>query len=189
MRDRLRNFKKHLITAGWVCEQFDWEYVVAFFLLQLVRLLWHINKLKLGYVFVWSIVHAIALKICFSTFYLLVWLCAGGAKCRVLVKPISFYARMRSCSIKPGFHTCVSRTHNNARCLTMYGHQWSQSIPAFATKACEVATKSHVLNFCEGLRGLCRDVLWLWSIETNNARNKKSFLSSEKKGQSQKQQK
>ena len=26
-------------------------------------------------------------------------------------------------SLKPGFHTCVSRTHNSARCLKMYGHQ------------------------------------------------------------------
>ena len=25
--------------------------------------------------------------------------------------------------LKPGFHTCVSRTHNSARCLKMYGHQ------------------------------------------------------------------
>ena len=25
--------------------------------------------------------------------------------------------------IKPGFHMCVSKTHNGARCLTMYGHQ------------------------------------------------------------------
>ena len=25
--------------------------------------------------------------------------------------------------LKPGFHTCVSRTHKGARCLTMYGHQ------------------------------------------------------------------
>ena len=33
----------------------------------------------------------------------------------------------------------------------------------------------------ELLRDLCRDMLWLWSIETNNARNKKDFLSSEKK--------
>ena len=76
-------------------------------------------------------------------------------------------------SLKPGFHTCVSRTHNGARCLTMYGHQSTQTITAFATKACEVATKSHMLNFCEGLRGLCRDMLWLWSIETNIARKKK----------------
>ena len=85
-------------------------------------------------------------------------------------------------SLKPGFHTCVSRTHNSARCLKMYGHQWSQAIIAFATKACELATKSHMLNFCEGL---CPDMLWLWSIETNNARKKK-FLSSRKKEQSQK---
>ena len=34
---------------------------------------------------------------------------------------------------------------------------------------------SHMWNFCEGLRGLCRDMLWLWSIKTNNARNKKIF--------------
>ena len=83
--------------------------------------------------------------------------------------------------LKPGFHASVSRTHNGARCLTMYKHQWSQSIPAFAIKACELATKSHMLNFCERLRGLCGDMLWLWSIETNNARNRKDFLSSEKK--------
>ena len=72
--------------------------------------------------------------------------------------------------LKPGFHTCASRTHNSARCLEMYGHQWSQAIAAFATKACELATKPHMLNFCEGL---CRDMLWLCSIETNNARKKK----------------
>ena len=69
---------------------------------------------------------------------------------------------------------------------TMYGHQWSQAITAFATKACELATKSHMLNFCEGLRGLCRNMLWLWSIETNNARNKKDFLSSKKKAKTKK---
>ena len=63
----------------------------------------------------------------------------------------------------------------------MYGHQWTQTITTFAAKAYELATKSHMLNFCEGLRGLCRDILWLWPIETNNARNKKDFLSSEKK--------
>ena len=84
-------------------------------------------------------------------------------------------------SLKPGFHACVSRTHNGARCLTMYEHQCSQAIPTFATKACELATKSHMLNFCEGLRGLCRDMLWLWPMETNNAGHKKDFLSSEKK--------
>ena len=26
-------------------------------------------------------------------------------------------------NVKPGFHTCVSRTHNGARCLMMYEHQ------------------------------------------------------------------
>ena len=62
----------------------------------------------------------------------------------------------------------------------MYGHQWSQAIIAFATKACELATKSHMLNFCESLRRLCRDMLLLWSIEINNTKNK-DFLSSEKK--------
>ena len=87
----------------------------------------------------------------------------------------------------PGFHTCVSRTHHNARCLMMYGHRrlWSQAIPAFETKVCDLATKSHMLNFCEGL---CRDMLWLWSIKTYNGR-KKDFLSSEKEAQSQKQKK
>ena len=63
----------------------------------------------------------------------------------------------------------------------MYEHHCSQAITAFATKACDLATKSHMLNFCEGLRGLCRDVLWQWYIETNNAKNNKDFLSSEKK--------
>ena len=53
------------------------------------------------------------------------------------------------CYIKPGFNTCVSRPHNSARWLTMYGHQCSQAIPAFAIKACVLATKSHMLNFCE----------------------------------------
>ena len=66
-----------------------------------------------------------------------------------------------------------------SRCMD--GHQWTQTITAFATKAWKVATKSHMLNFCEGLPGLCRDMLRLWSIETNNARNKKDFLSSENK--------
>ena len=78
---------------------------------------------------------------------------------------------------KPGFHTCVSRTHNGARCLTMYEHQWSQAISSFAKKP----ASSHVLNFYEGLRGLCRDMLWLWSIETNNAKNKEYFLFCKKK--------
>ena len=80
--------------------------------------------------------------------------------------------RLHYLTVKPGFHTCVSRNHNDARCLTMYGHQWSQSIPAFSTKIAHV----------ELLRGLRRDMLW--PIETKNARNKKDFLSFEKKEQS-----
>ena len=68
----------------------------------------------------------------------------------------------------------------------MYKHQWSQAITAFAIKTCELATKSHIFNFCESLRGLCRDMLWLWSIETNNARNNKDFLSSGKKSKAKK---
>ena len=63
----------------------------------------------------------------------------------------------------------------------MYGHQWSQSIPAFATKACEFATESHMMNFCKGLPDLYRNMLWLWSNKTSNARNKTDFLFSEKK--------
>ena len=60
----------------------------------------------------------------------------------------------------------------------------SQAIPAFVIKACVLATKSHLLNFCEGLRGLCCDMLWLWPIATNNARNKKRFSVLQKKEQS-----
>ena len=59
----------------------------------------------------------------------------------------------------------------------MYGHQFA----ALATKACELAKKSHMLNFCEGLRGLRRNMMWLWSIETNNARNKKEQSQKTKK--------
>ena len=44
----------------------------------------------------------------------------------------------------------------------------------------------HKVAHVELLRGLCRDMLWLGSIETNNARNKKAFLFSENKEQSQK---
>ena len=51
--------------------------------------------------------------------------------------------------------------------------QWSQAIPALATEACELATKSHMLNFCQGLRDLCRDMLWLSPIETDNAGHKR----------------
>ena len=89
--------------------------------------------------------------------------------------------QVASLCLKPGFHTCVSRTHNSARCLKMHGHQCSQAITTFATKACELATKSYMLNFCEGLRDLCRDILWLWPIETDYAKHKKYFLSCKKR--------
>ena len=63
--------------------------------------------------------------------------------------------------IKAGFHTCVCRTHNVSRCLSMYGQHCSQAISAFAIKACELATKSHMLNFCEACVAICCDCdLW-----------------------------
>ena len=63
-----------------------------------------------------------------------------------------------------------------SRCMDTNDH-------SFRNKSLRAHNKvAHV----ELLRGLCRDMLWLWSIETNNARNNKDFLSSEKKEQSQK---
>ena len=56
-----------------------------------------------------------------------------------------------------GFHTCVSRTHSGTRCLSMYGHHCSQPIPALAIKTCVLATKSHMLNFCEACAAMCCD--------------------------------
>ena len=70
----------------------------------------------------------------------------------------AFYKSLIQGKHKSGSHTCISRTHNNARCLTMYGHQCSQSIPVFATKAGELATKSHMLNFCEACAAICCDL-------------------------------
>ena len=80
-----------------------------------------------------------------------------------------------SASLKAGFYTCVSRTHNGAQCLSIDGHQWSQAISAFAVKACVLATKSNMLNFCEGMWGLCWDMLWLWPVGADNAGRKKIF--------------
>ena len=40
-----------------------------------------------------------------------------------------------------------------------------------------VATMSQMLNFCEGMRGLCRDMLWLLPSETENTVYRKDFLS------------
>ena len=71
----------------------------------------------------------------------------------------------------------------------MDGHQCSQSIPALATKSCELVTQSHMFNFCEGLRGLCRDMPWLWSIETNNAKHKFFFVFRKKKSRTKKNKK
>ena len=71
----------------------------------------------------------------------------------------------------------------------MDGHQSSQAIPAFGTKSCELVTQSHMFNFCEGLRGLCRDMPWLWSIETNNAKHKNFFCFLKKKSKTKKNKK
>ena len=60
-----------------------------------------------------------------------------------------------SASLKAGFYTCVSRTHNGAQCLSIDGHQWSQAITAFVLKACVLATKSQTLNFCEAYAAIC----------------------------------
>ena len=62
--------------------------------------------------------------------------------------------------------------HNGARRLSIYRHQCSQAIPALAIKACGLAWKSQMLNFCEGMRGLCPDMLWLWLMGTDNAGHK-----------------
>ena len=52
------------------------------------------------------------------------------------------------------------------------------SNPSLRNKSLRARNKvAHV----ELLQGLCRDMLWLWSIETDNAEHKKDFLSSEKK--------
>ena len=55
------------------------------------------------------------------------------------------------------------------------------SNPSLCNKSLRAATKSDMLNFCKGLRGLCRDMLWLWPIKTDNAGHKKIFCRSIKK--------
>ena len=85
-----------------------------------------------------------------------------------------------------GFYTCVSRKRNSAWCLSIYGQQCSQAITAFATKACALATKSHMLNFWERMRGLRCDMPWLWPMGTANAGNKMIFLFSEQKARPEK---
>ena len=79
--------------------------------------------------------------------------------------------------IKAGFHACVSSTYNSTRCLSMSGHQCSQAISVFATKACVLATKSHMLNFCKAYATICCDCdLW-----EPIRRTQKDFLSFEQK--------
>ena len=74
-----------------------------------------------------------------------------------------------------GFHTCVSKKHGGARCLPIYGHQCSQTIPAFATKAWVLASKLHMFNFSEKLWDLRRNALWLRPMGTENAEYKNVF--------------
>ena len=45
--------------------------------------------------------------------------------------------------------------HNGTQCLSMYRHHSSQVIPAFAMKACVLATKSRMLNFCDACAAIC----------------------------------
>ena len=59
--------------------------------------------------------------------------------------------------------------------------QCSQANQAFGIKACVLSWKSHMLNFSERMRGLCRDMLWLRPMETENAGCRKDFLHSGKK--------
>ena len=86
-------------------------------------------------------------------------------------------SQLKFCKVNPGFHACVRTKHNAARCLTMYGHQCSQAIPVFAIKACVLATKLHMLNFCETCAAICCDCdLW-----EPIAQITKKFLSSKKR--------
>ena len=57
--------------------------------------------------------------------------------------------------IKPGFNTCVSRTHNGTRCLTIYEHQCSQALPSLGNKSLRARNK---LAHVELLRGDARPV-------------------------------
>ena len=50
---------------------------------------------------------------------------------------------------KIGFHTCVSRTYNSTRCLTMYEHHCSQAIPSLRLLTFAVG--------CEACAAICCD--------------------------------
>ena len=83
--------------------------------------------------------------------------------------------------LKSGFSACVSGTHNGARCLPMYRHHCSQAIPSFAIRPCMLATKSHMLNFCETCAAICCDLSKLITQDT------RKFSVLRKKEQSSKQ--
>ena len=95
-------------------------------------------------------------------------------------QPFNIFIFVHRC-LKAGFHTRVSRTHNSVRDLLIHGYQCSQTIPAFATKTCVLAAKSHMSNLSERMWGLCRNMLWLQPMKTENAGYKKYLLTSGKK--------
>ena len=66
-------------------------------------------------------------------------------------------------TLRAGFHTCVSRTRNGARCINITAHKQSQKS--------QIKAYVHV----ELLRGLCRDKLWLWPVGTDNEGHKNNF--------------
>ena len=84
-------------------------------------------------------------------------------------------------------YTCVSKTHNSTRYLSMYGHHFSQAIPAFTIKACELATKSHMFNFCKTCAAICCDCD-LWEPITKETK-RFSVLRKKEQEQSSKQKK
>ena len=73
-------------------------------------------------------------------------------------------------------YMCQQDTQRRA----MYGHQLSQTIPPFAAKACEVATKSHMLNFCEACAAICCDC----DLQKPTTRETKKIFCPKKKSES-----
>ena len=68
----------------------------------------------------------------------------------LVTNDVSFF--LWSDSLMGDFYTCVSRTHSGARCFLIHKYHCSQAIPAFATKACALASKWHLLKISEGMR-------------------------------------
>ena len=68
--------------------------------------------------------------------------------------------------------------HYGAQCLLINRHQYSQTITAFATKACVLATKSGMFNFCEACAAICCESN-LWKLRTQYTES--IFCPSEKK--------